>query len=118
MEQNESNYLRAIVALVSNKWTLPVVHCLHHGTKRYGEISRVLPDITQKVLTETLHKLERDGLVKRTFHPSIPPKVEYELTELGSSLRYVTGSLVEWAELHIDEVRHAQVAYDTVKLND
>lgn len=69
MEQSDGDYLRAIIALVSSKRTLPVIHTLQGGIRRYGEINRMLPDVTQKVLTETLRRLERGGLIKRTVHP-------------------------------------------------
>lgn len=113
MEQNDDYYLRAVVAILSSKWTLPVLYGLRDGTKRYHEINNVMPDLKQKVLTDMLHKLERHGFIKRVAHPTVPPKVEYSLTELGESFLSTLVPVLNWARDHLHEVHEAQDSYDT-----
>src|SRR5258708_26956917 len=74
---------RRLLALVGDKWTPIVLYILGRGTKRYGELQRHLPDVSKKMLTQTLRALERDGLLTRTVYAEVPPKVEYDLTPLG-----------------------------------
>lgn len=111
--KSDDFYVREMVAIISSKWTLPVMYTLKDGAKRYSEVNDILPDMTQKVLTQTLKKMERNGLVKRVSFPTIPPRVEYELSELGSSLLDVIASLLGWTKLHFEHVYAAQEAYDT-----
>ncbi|HEY1842978.1 MAG TPA: helix-turn-helix domain-containing protein [Mycobacterium sp.] len=80
---------------------------------RYSELSRVLAGVSQKMLTQTLRSLERDGLVTRTATPTVPVTVHYELTELGRSLHHVVGGLKAWAEMHMDDVLANRATYDT-----
>jgi DNA-binding HxlR family transcriptional regulator len=80
--------------------------------RRFGELRRMIGGISQKMLTQTLRDLERDGLVSRTIYPEIPPRVEYELTQLGRTLCEPLGSLTQWAHDHIDEVKRAQAGFD------
>src|SRR4051794_27086993 len=76
-----------VVEVVFSRWTTPILWTLHEsGRQRFGELERRIASVTPKVLTDTLRKLERDGLVVRTTHPGVPPRVEYEISELGSSL--------------------------------
>lgn len=112
MEKTDDYYLRAVIALLSSKWTLPVLYSLRDGTRRYNEINKVIPDMTQKVLTDILHKLERYGLVERVAHPTVPPKVEYSLTNLGSSFVGALVPVVDWTKDHLHEVHKAQQMYD------
>jgi DNA-binding HxlR family transcriptional regulator len=113
IDRSDDEYVREMVAIISNKWTLPVMYTLKDGTKRYGEINSILSDMTQKVLTETLHKMERNGLISRAVYPSVPPKVEYELTELGMSLLGIIVSLLNWTKDHFHHVYSAQETYDS-----
>lgn len=83
-----------------------------HGTQRFVDLQRLVGGITAKVLTQRLRQLERDGLVIRTFHPGIPPKVEYEISDLGRSLAPVFASLVTWSTGHLAEVERARDDYD------
>jgi DNA-binding HxlR family transcriptional regulator len=106
-------YPRLILNLVASKWTLLVLHAVQRDTKRYSAINRDVDGITQKMLTETLRKLERDGIVKRMVHPIFPPKVEYKLTPLGLELLGVTETIAQWAEDHFDEVKQARHLYDS-----
>ncbi|RKT82079.1 DNA-binding transcriptional regulator, HxlR family [Saccharopolyspora antimicrobica] len=86
-----------IVSLVGDKWSLPVLGQLRGGRRRFGELQRAVPGISQRMLTVTVRKLERDGLVSRHVHASVPPQVAYELTGIGRSLLVATLGLGEWA---------------------
>ena len=77
---------RMMLGLIASKWTILVIHALQHDTKRFSEIVKAVEGITEKVLTDTLRSLERDGIVERIMHPVIPPKVEYKHTSLGLKL--------------------------------
>jgi DNA-binding HxlR family transcriptional regulator len=101
---------RMVLDLIADKWTTLVIYLLSQGTKRYGALQREIGGISQKMLTQTLRKLEEDGLVKRTIYPEVPPRTEYTLTELGTTLREPLGALCRWAEIHITEVEKARQA--------
>lgn len=102
---------RQVLDLIADKWVVLVVRALSFGTRRHGEISRAIEGISEKMLSQTLRSLERDGIVQRKVYPVIPPKVEYSLTELGWSLNEVCNALSQWAEGHIGEVNAARVRY-------
>ena len=85
-----------VVALLADKWTIPVIHALARGTKRTGDLRRALAGISQKMLTQTLRALEERGLVERTVFPVVPPRVEYQLTPLGRSLNEPLQTLCDW----------------------
>ncbi len=89
-----------ILDRIGDKWTVMVVVALDHGPLRYNEIRRVVDGISQRMLTLTLKGLERDGLINRTMYPTIPPRVDYELTELGKRLMVPLQSLYDWAAKH------------------
>lgn len=97
---------------IANKWTTLVFGLLEDKPKRFSELRRGIGGISQKMLTETLREMERDGLVRRTVYPVIPPHVEYELTPLGRTLSGPVSELRHWAEKHIAEVSAAQESYD------
>ncbi len=99
---------RKALSLVADKWTLLVLLALLGGAKRHGALKRKLTGITQKMLTQTLRRLERDGLVRRTEHPVVPPQVEYSLTPLGESLSGPIQALSEWAKEHSLEIEEAR----------
>ncbi|RKN59425.1 transcriptional regulator [Streptomyces klenkii] len=103
-----------VVDLVFSRWTTPILWALrHHGRRlRFNELERYLGPITPKVLTQRLRQLERDGLVTRTYHREIPPRVEYEITELGRSLSPVFQALVAWSDEHLNQVKAARRSYD------
>ncbi|EFM12594.1 transcriptional regulator, HxlR family [Paenibacillus curdlanolyticus YK9] len=105
-----------VLEIISNKWTALVIYALEDGTIRYGEIKRRIAGISQKMLTQTLKQLERDGLISRKVTPSVPPVVEYKLTLLGESLIPYMRQLTEWANVHFAEVQHAREAYDSEAL--
>ena len=104
---------RLILERIADKWTTLVIGILAQAERRrFSELRRMVGGISQKMLTQTLRDLERDGLVKRTIYAEIPPRVEYELTPLGRTLCGPLGSLTQWAHDHIDEVKNAQARFD------
>jgi DNA-binding HxlR family transcriptional regulator len=100
------------VGLLSRKWTLRIVVALGTGMKRHSELTRILPDITQKVLTETLREMERTGIVERSIFPTIPPRVEYKLTESGFGLLKLSESFADWFDTYQNDLHTALKAYD------
>ena len=102
-----------LIGRVADKWTLLVLEELEdHGVLRFTELARRVPGISQKMLTQTLRAMERDGLVERTVHPVIPPKVEYRLTDLGHSLGEAFCGVWHWAGDNLDRVEAARKAFD------
>ncbi|SHN29883.1 winged helix-turn-helix transcriptional regulator [Actinacidiphila paucisporea] len=104
---------RQLLDRIADKWVSLVVNALADGPRRYSELQRRLASVSQKMLTQTLRHLERDGLVSRTVTPAVPVRVAYELTPLGRSLLPVMRAIKDWAEEHMDEVQAARVTYDT-----
>ncbi len=103
-----------VVDIVFSRWTTPILWSLHtYGRQRFVELERRITRITPKVLTQRLRQLERDGLVVRTYHPEVPPRVEYEISDLGRSLAPLFAHLTEWATDHLDSVERARAAYDS-----
>lgn len=103
---------RLVLNRIADKWTVLIVGSLEERTKRFGELRREVGGISQKMLTQTLRGLERDGLVTRTVYPSVPPKVEYTLTPLGRTLITLLDAISTWSETNIEEVLKAQANYD------
>ncbi|MER5736598.1 MULTISPECIES: helix-turn-helix domain-containing protein [unclassified Streptomyces] len=103
---------RQLLDRISDKWVTLVLNALADGPRRYGELSRKLAGVSQKMLTQTLRSLERDGLVSRSVTPSVPVRVDYALTPLGESLLPVVAALKAWADGHMGEVAVARAAYD------
>ncbi|MEV5363868.1 helix-turn-helix domain-containing protein [Streptomyces cellulosae] len=102
-----------VVDIVFSRWTTPVLWALHtYGRQRFVELERRIGTITPKVLTQRLRQLERDGLVVRTYHPEVPPRVEYEISELGLSLAPLFAHLTEWGTANLGRVEEARRAYD------
>src|SRR5882757_1892976 len=102
----------SILARVGDKWSILIIVLLGGGTKRFNEIKRMVPGISQRMLTLTLRGLERDGLVTRTIFPTSPPRVDYELTNLGRSLWEAVEPLGAWAQDHLKLVTRARAAFD------
>ena len=102
-----------LLSRIGDKWSVLVVMLLGNGPKRFNEMRRLIGGISQRMLTLTLRGLERDGFVSRTVFPTIPPRVEYDLTDLGRSLREPISHLGEWAFAHRPAVDAARIAYDT-----
>lgn len=102
-----------VVDMVFSRWTAPILWSLHtFGRQRFVELERRLKSITPKVLTQRLRQLERDGLVIRTYHPEVPPRVEYEISELGRSLAPLFAHLAEWSATNLEHVERARRLYD------
>lgn len=108
-EQVDPCPITPVVELIFGRWTTQVLWVLnHHGRQRFTELQRLLPAITPKVLAQRLRQLERDGLVNRTRYAQMPPRVEYEVTELARTLVPVFDTLVRWSDAHLDEVLAAR----------
>jgi DNA-binding HxlR family transcriptional regulator len=105
-----------VVDIVFSRWTTPILWALNQdGRQRFTELQRSIPAITPKVLTQRLRQLERDGLVLRTYHPEIPPRVEYQISDLGRSLGPLFASLARWAGTHLEQVQEARRGYDSAE---
>jgi DNA-binding HxlR family transcriptional regulator len=103
---------REVLQRVGDKWSVLVIDLLGQGTMRFTELHRAIDGITARMLTVTLRGLERDGIVTRTIHPVIPPRVEYALTPMGRTLLDTIGQLVSWTDSHLPEIEAARAAYD------
>ena len=101
-----------VLGRIGDKWTVLVVNLLGEGPRRFNEIKREIGGISQRMLTLTLRALERDGLVIRTVHPTVPPSVEYKLTNLGQSLRVPVRALGEWALANQEAMADARCRFD------
>ena len=104
--------ISTLLSRIGDKWTVLVVQTLGEGPKRFNELRREIPSVSQRMLTLTLRNLERDGLVSRTVTPIIPPRVDYELTGLGRSLLVPICGLASWAVDHVEAIHDAQARYD------
>lgn len=101
-----------ILSRVGDKWTVLVVMALRDQPRRFNDIRRAVGGISQQMLTRTLRQLERDGMVDRTVHPTVPPQVEYALTELGRSLSEPVIQLGQWAQAHLSIIYDNRERYD------
>jgi DNA-binding HxlR family transcriptional regulator len=104
--------VREVLDRVGDKWSLYVIETLGGGARRFSDLRRMIDGISQRMLTVTLRGLERDGLVTRTVHPTIPPRVEYALTPMGRTLLETVCTLLRWAQDHLPEIDAARAAYD------
>jgi DNA-binding HxlR family transcriptional regulator len=111
-DETSAAHVRDILSRVGDKWSLFVIGLLEHGPMRYGRLAADIPGISQRMLTVTLQRLERDGLVTRASYPEIPPRVEYALSPLGESLREPVIALAEWAYAHQNEFAESRDLYD------
>jgi DNA-binding HxlR family transcriptional regulator len=111
-DTREDCEVRQILDRIADKWSLLVIALLEHRRLRFTELRREIDGVSQRMLTVTLRQLERDGLVHRTVHPVVPPRVEYELTPLGVSLHETVQALVTWTDAHQREIATARSAYD------
>lgn len=111
-EGDDCGMVREILDLVGDKWTLYIIATLKDGPVRFNELRRRIDRISQRMLTINLRGLERDGLVKRTLFPTIPPRVEYELTEVGRTLLQPVMALVTWANGNQENIRSARARFD------
>ncbi|MEO7564713.1 MAG: helix-turn-helix domain-containing protein [Sphingomicrobium sp.] len=104
--------ISTLLSRIGDKWSVLIVSTLGDGSRRFGELRREIPSVSQRMLTLTLRNLERDGLVSRTVTPSIPPRVDYELTPLGRSLEGPIGQLQQWAVDNVGAIHAAQARFD------
>ena len=111
-KKQHTNSRDLMIRLLFRKWTIAIIVSLGAKVKRYSELHRSLPDITQQVLTEHLRALERAGIVRRFFYPTIPPRVEYQLTDMGLNLLELAKHISVWCDSHYSEVRKHQKEYD------
>ncbi|MGW6913878.1 winged helix-turn-helix transcriptional regulator [Kitasatospora sp. NPDC054939] len=117
---NETKFYRAdcpartVIELLANKWVFFVLALLarHGGPMRFNEMRRQLGTVTQKMLTQTLRSLERDGLVLRELYPTVPPRVEYSLTELGRGAAALALGIGDWSQQHLSEIEAARLVHD------
>ncbi len=103
---------RDVLDLVASKWSALIIGALEGGPMRFGALRRRIEGVTQKMLTQTLRELERDGLVDRTVYPTVPPAVEYGLTRLGRSVAKPLAAIRDWSEQHLDEIQAAREEFD------
>jgi DNA-binding HxlR family transcriptional regulator len=111
-ESSDCRGVASILARVGDKWSLFVIMLLGNGPRRFNEIKRMVGGISQRMLTLTLRGLERDGLVTRTVFPTIPPRVDYELTDLGRGLWQPVKALGKWVNDHQTEIEDARARFD------
>ncbi|WP_155055374.1 winged helix-turn-helix transcriptional regulator [Streptomyces blattellae] len=105
-----------LLGRISDKWVGLVLSALSSGPMRYSDLGRKIPGVSPKMLTQTLRSLERDGLLTRKVTPSVPVRVDYEVTPLGASLSHMLTAVKDWAETHIDQVHEARKRYDAENL--
>jgi DNA-binding HxlR family transcriptional regulator len=106
--------VRNVIDGIGDKWTILVLTGLKASDLRFSQMKRQIPDISQRMLTQTLRKLERDGLITRTVTPSIPPRVDYALTDLGRSLTTELAPLAKWALMNMHTIAGARRTYDAM----
>jgi DNA-binding HxlR family transcriptional regulator len=111
----ECSRFSGVLGQIGDKWTVMIVLTLVERPRRFNDIKRTIGGISQQMLARTLRALERDGMVTRTVHPTVPPQVEYALTLLGSSLAGPIRALGDWARAHIEEIEGCRAAFDGSK---
>jgi DNA-binding HxlR family transcriptional regulator len=117
-QQKVEALVTELIGRVADKWTMMVIEALtEHGEVRFTRLSEMVPGISYKMLTQTLRQMEREGLVARTVHPVVPPKVEYRLTTLGLSLSAAFCGVWIWAEEHLAEVETARAVFDSKRMS-
>ncbi len=107
--------ISTLLSRIGDKWTVLVVETLGQGPRRFNELRREIPSVSQRMLTLTLRNLERDGIVSRKVTPSIPPRVDYALTDLGRSLHQPVQALSQWALEHVEAIHSAQAEFDLAR---
>lgn len=108
----KGQFVRSVLERIGDKWSLMIIGSLHQGPMRFTALQQVIGGISQRMLTLNLRQLERDGLISRTVYAEVPPRVEYELTDLGHSLLVPVLGLVNWAADHADRIEKQRMAYD------
>ena len=111
-EPNSRALVRDVFSLTSDKWSMSVIRALNAGPVRFTHLMVDIPGISHRMLTRTLRALERDGLVSRTSYPESPPRVEYELTTLGTTLSEPVRSFIDWTQRHRSEIEASRARFD------
>ncbi|GAB4060485.1 winged helix-turn-helix transcriptional regulator [Catellatospora paridis] len=111
-DNENADFIREVLDLVGDKWSVLIIGTLADGPFRYSDLGDAIPGISQRMLTLTLKQLRRTGLVSRVSYPEVPPRVEYALTELGTSLLSTVLALAAWSAEHHVQIRRHQTAYD------
>jgi DNA-binding HxlR family transcriptional regulator len=111
-DDRDADFIREILDLVGDKWSVLIIGTLADGPTRYSDLAYAIPRISQRMLTLTLKHLQRSGLVDRTAYPEVPPRVEYALTDLGTSLLSTVLAMAAWSSDHHAEIRRHQTAFD------
>lgn len=109
----DADFIREVLDLVGDKWSVLIIGTLADGPVRYSDLAAAIPGISQRMLTLTLKQLQRNGLVSRTAYPEVPPRVEYALTGLGTSLLSTVLALAAWSADHHAEIQRHQAVFDT-----
>lgn len=112
LDDRTARKAREVLSRIGDKWTVAVIHQLGWGSRRFSQIKRGVPGISQRMLTVTLRGLERDGLATRTVHAVVPPRVDYELTEMGRTLLATVCALMAWSLEYMDAIDRAREEYD------
>ncbi|MFF1298024.1 MULTISPECIES: winged helix-turn-helix transcriptional regulator [unclassified Streptomyces] len=112
-DEHEDCGIREVLDRIGDKWSVLVVVELAQGVRRFRQLQRAVPGISQRMLTLTVRRLERDGLVTRTVYPTVPPQVEYELTAMGHSLTHLVKALADWSSEHRSVIARARQEWDT-----
>uniref|UniRef100_UPI0035CCA971 winged helix-turn-helix transcriptional regulator n=1 Tax=uncultured Sphingomonas sp. TaxID=158754 RepID=UPI0035CCA971 len=110
--------MSSVLTIVGDKWTVMIVMVLMERPRRFNDIKRTIGGISQQMLTRTLKALGRDGMVRRTVHPTVPPRVEYALTDLGYSLAEPLRALGVWASAHLEQIEGNRIRYDLGKSDE
>ena len=108
----EKGPVRDVLDRIGDKWSVLILKNLEEGPRRFGALRRLIGDISQRMLTQTLRDLQRDGLISRTVYPTVPPSVDYRLTRLGISLMATLEHLVQWSDRNHTKVRKARAQFD------
>lgn len=111
-EQHEDCGIREVLDRIGDRWSVLVVVELAQGVRRFRQLQHAVPGISQRMLTLTVRRLERDGLINRTVYATVPPQVEYELTTMGHSLTHLVKSLANWSAEHRDAIARARQEWD------
>jgi DNA-binding HxlR family transcriptional regulator len=110
--QNPVERVELIMGVIAGKWKPAIIYALvMNGTLRFNQLRKMIPKVSQRMLTQQLRDLERHGIVKRVFHPEIPPRVEYSVTRLGRSLHPIFKSVCRWAENNYGDIESARARY-------
>ncbi|MFF5211698.1 winged helix-turn-helix transcriptional regulator [Streptosporangium sp. NPDC000396] len=110
--EHEDCGIREVLDRIGDKWSVLVVVELAQGVRRFRQLQRAVPGISQRMLTLTVRRLERDGLVRRTVYPTIPPQVEYELTSMGHSLTHLLKAMADWSAAHREAIAASRRTWD------